>query len=54
MTERCETCRYLFEIKGEPCKYACRRFPENVRKLPEEWCGEWRERDPQPWDVEQR
>jgi len=27
--------------RGRIPAYACRRFPTEVAKMPDEWCGEW-------------
>lgn len=42
-TERCSNCRF-YKSNNDICK----RYPNAVKKLPVDWCGEWRGEDPEP------
>lgn len=59
MTESCETCKFLsaqgsdftrtlVTRDGQFGAYRCRRFPQEVAKFKDEWCGEWRSKEESP------
>lgn len=39
MKEECRNCKYFFYIKDY--KGICRRHPEEIEKMPFNWCGDW-------------
>ena len=56
--ERCETCLWGEASQKYPELVGCRRFPPTFPALqksavwpltaPEDWCGEWQPKEPQP------
>ena len=58
---RCETCRYWSTYPGMRELGACRRYPPaqvdgKSGVIPAQsslsWCGEWVQREPDPWERE--
>lgn len=49
---RCSACVYWHSWPGQPMAGTCKRYPKAEHKMADDWCGEWLEREPRPWERE--
>ncbi len=54
--ETCQSCMYWIRFVHEPdddtAKGWCARYPQHVGVCALHWCGEWVQREPDPWERE--